>query len=179
MEAGWKHRIMRTSIFSAAFCGDADMLEKIMLVATRKSIDMLDSSGYTALHYAAMKGHNVCIVMLLDAGADPNATDRDMRTPIYYAAKSRNVRALEMFDANGGTLNDEEIDMIKTEREPSKPGVASASTGMSENMLNLKERGEKLNDLGEKTANLQNDAATYKDLVHQLNRKVRQESKWF
>ncbi|KAL2842393.1 hypothetical protein BJY01DRAFT_200814 [Aspergillus pseudoustus] len=52
------------------------------------SLNALDVCGRTALHIAVSKGHVDIAEMLLSLGADPNITDKDMRSPLHLAAAS-------------------------------------------------------------------------------------------
>lgn len=44
---------------------------------------------------------SVCIRLLLDGGADPNATDEDRDTPLHYACSSGNMEIISMLLAKG------------------------------------------------------------------------------
>lgn len=48
-------------------------------------VDIRHSGGYTALHFAAKKGLVGMVKLLLRYGADVNATERDMKTPLHIA----------------------------------------------------------------------------------------------
>ena len=52
-----------------------------------KMIDRLDEEGRTALHYACRSRRIENVKILLDIGADPNATDHKGRTPLDACAK--------------------------------------------------------------------------------------------
>ncbi|KAK8722586.1 hypothetical protein OTU49_012290, partial [Cherax quadricarinatus] len=43
----------------------------------------LRTGGRTVLHIAAAAGHDDCVKMLLDAGADVNCQDNNGRTPLH------------------------------------------------------------------------------------------------
>ncbi|XP_047100874.1 protein phosphatase 1 regulatory subunit 12C-like [Schistocerca piceifrons] len=45
-----------------------------------------DGDGFTALHYAARRGHAAVVRLLLSAASDPNARDRWGQTPLHLAA---------------------------------------------------------------------------------------------
>jgi len=47
-------------------------------------VDIPDQQGFRASHYATVLGNNMCLAALLDAGANPNALDPNMRTPVSY-----------------------------------------------------------------------------------------------
>ena len=44
-----------------------------------------DKDGFTALHVATQRGHAEIVSLLLNAGADPNATDRYGNGPLWTA----------------------------------------------------------------------------------------------
>ena len=57
--------------------------------------DAESDSGLTPLHCAALGNSLSCAQLLLDAGADRNATDRDDRTPCDHAPEAaEKLRAL-------------------------------------------------------------------------------------
>jgi ankyrin repeat protein len=43
------------------------------------------ADGRTALHHAAMNGHDACVQMLIASGANPNVVDYDGMTPLHMA----------------------------------------------------------------------------------------------
>lgn len=175
---GLRHVTIRTTIYSAVCCNDISMLEKIILGLPKNEIDVPDHAGYRASHYAAIKGYNLCLVRLLDAGANPNALDVHMKTPIDYASERKNVRALEMLEANGGILNDVDKEIIESKRRivaPSSPPNACPDTSVSETLNQFNERGERLHDVKNKTANLQSAALEYKQMARQMKDKAKAE----
>ncbi|XP_019184559.1 PREDICTED: uncharacterized protein LOC109179505 [Ipomoea nil] len=44
-----------------------------------------DNNGRTALHIAAVKGYENCVLLLLDCGADPNSRDSEGSVPLWEA----------------------------------------------------------------------------------------------
>lgn len=69
-------------IWSAALYNDAERVRQLLTYG--RDVDAEDSSGYTALHYAARAGHFDICRMLLNAGANVNATTRaGQATPLH------------------------------------------------------------------------------------------------
>ncbi|XP_054708821.1 ankyrin repeat domain-containing protein 39-like [Uloborus diversus] len=75
-------------IWGAAMDGDVEKVQEML----RKSIDpsMRDSSGYTALHYAARHGKQRVCEVLLKSNANPNAQTPGGATPLHRAAFAGN-----------------------------------------------------------------------------------------
>ncbi|XP_028401651.1 ankyrin repeat domain-containing protein 39-like [Dendronephthya gigantea] len=96
-------------IWSAALNGEVDQVQKYL---DRKcSADILDSAGYTALHYAARNGHlNVCKI-LLDYGANPNSLTRAGKaSPLHRAAYSGHSNIVKTLIEHGGKLDLADVD---------------------------------------------------------------------
>ncbi|XP_069705573.1 serine/threonine-protein phosphatase 6 regulatory ankyrin repeat subunit C-like [Periplaneta americana] len=59
--------------------------------------DSRDGKGRTTLHVAAERNAPATVTrLLLGAGADPDATDVDLNTPLHVAAEKGNLRTLEI-----------------------------------------------------------------------------------
>jgi ankyrin repeat protein len=56
------------------------------LVAHGANVNMRTSAGWTALTYAAWRGHPEIVKLLLARGADPRVIDRDHWTVLEYAS---------------------------------------------------------------------------------------------
>eukprot|EP00112_Aurelia_sp_Birch-Aquarium-sp1_P015987 Seg3585.3 transcript_id=Seg3585.3/GoldUCD/mRNA.D3Y31 product="Transient receptor potential cation channel subfamily A member 1-like" protein_id=Seg3585.3/GoldUCD/D3Y31 len=66
---------------------DPKQVEKIL----KYKLDKKDRNDYTAMHYAVRYGHGQIVQVLIDAGADVNASGDDGTQPIHLA--SRHMRA--------------------------------------------------------------------------------------
>lgn len=73
-DIGWQHLIMRTSIHSAAWIGDDEMLDIILesYDGDTSLVDLPDADGFSAIHYAILQKNLACLTLLLEAGCDPN-----------------------------------------------------------------------------------------------------------
>ena len=75
--------------------------------------DYLRSFGYfldhkrggTALHFAAMNGHSNVVKLLLEAGADKDAVDRDWMTPLHWAARIGDLESVKLLLEAGANKN--------------------------------------------------------------------------
>ncbi len=56
------------------------------LLSSGADVNQVDDEGFTALIWATCKGHLKIVRLLLDAGADPNATSRKQRVTAYMYA---------------------------------------------------------------------------------------------
>ena len=72
-----------------------------------KKFDRLgvDRLGRIPLHYAANEGRQHDAKLLLENGADPNATDDDARTPLHFAAQSGMLEMVTLLLSHGAEVN--------------------------------------------------------------------------
>jgi len=90
---GWEHNALRGNLFSAVYTSDLeDTIDQIQLLpSTGKGIDDVDDSGMTALHWAALGGYCVNVEALLDAGANIDALNNGLNSPLLLAAIAGNA----------------------------------------------------------------------------------------
>nr|GMD40259.1 ankyrin-1 isoform X1 [Ipomoea batatas] len=82
-----------TPLLSAVAAGSLQCLELLIKAGAKVNIT---AGGATALHIAADNGSPEIIKTLLQAGADPNASDEDGMKPIQVAAARGNRAAVEL-----------------------------------------------------------------------------------
>jgi len=82
-------------LWGAAMENDTNKLTKLLNSGHDPNIK--DTSGYTALHYAARAGHNNILKILLSHGADPNSqTTSGLATPLHRAGYMGQLQAIEI-----------------------------------------------------------------------------------
>ncbi|XP_038701134.1 potassium channel AKT1-like [Tripterygium wilfordii] len=68
-----------------------------------------DNNGRTALHIAASKGSENCVLLLLDYGADTNSKDSDGNVPLWEAMLGDHEPVIKLLKDNGGDINCGEV----------------------------------------------------------------------
>ncbi len=81
-------------LFAAAAKGDAAAARA--LIAGRAKPDERDAYGRTPLHVAAYGGHRNAMRVLVEAGADPNALERDRYDIVTIAAVANDLPTLKL-----------------------------------------------------------------------------------
>ncbi|OMO95963.1 hypothetical protein COLO4_15586 [Corchorus olitorius] len=64
-----------------------------------------DNNGRTALHIAASKGSENCVLLLLDYGADPNCKDSEGNIPIWEAILAGHDKLARLLKDNGASIS--------------------------------------------------------------------------
>ncbi len=80
------------TIFVAAQAGDRAMVDQL-LTADPDALSARDATRQTPLHYAVLARDAAICRLLLERGADVNATDKDGNTPLHVAARSLRTEA--------------------------------------------------------------------------------------
>lgn len=89
-------------------------LEKVksLLAADPGMVHARDSDGSTPLHCATWKGHREIVALLLDAGADVNAQNKNEHwgtTPLHAAAHANQAAIAQMLIDHGADLNAQDL----------------------------------------------------------------------
>lgn len=97
-----------TELLEAARNGNLSIVEKILNQKSKRSgplaslrrgpgANVQDSSGYSALHHAALNGHNDIIRLLLSHDASPNLPDARGSSPLHLAAWAGHQDIVKLF----------------------------------------------------------------------------------
>lgn len=90
-------------IWQATLDNDLSRVKK--LLNNGCDINSTDSSGYTALHYAARNNHIDIVRFLISNGACVNCTTRaGGETPLHRAAYMGNLEIIQLLVSNGGSV---------------------------------------------------------------------------
>lgn len=79
--------LLAMTIFEAAQRGSFHAIQ-YLLDNKKASVNDVDAQGATALHYAALGNHDVCVKYLIDRGAVVDKPAGDLQaTPLHWAAR--------------------------------------------------------------------------------------------
>ena len=91
-------------IFEAAKLGDGQRVSECLSAGAK--VDQPDTTGATALHWAAFGGHDHIIRQLLNAKADVNAAEAGSgMTPLHGAARWNRLTSARLLLANGAKVD--------------------------------------------------------------------------
>ncbi|XP_023388639.1 ankyrin repeat and SOCS box protein 3 isoform X2 [Pteropus medius] len=93
-------------IHEAAYHNSIECLR--MLIRTDSSENYIKTKtfeGFCALHLAASQGHWKVVQILLEAGADPNATTLEETTPLFLAVENGQIDVLRLLLRHGANVN--------------------------------------------------------------------------
>ncbi|OAP58288.1 hypothetical protein AYL99_07378 [Fonsecaea erecta] len=83
----------------------AQLAKELQNEQYRKQIHSSDATKRTPLHWAATRGDEEAVRLLLDAGADVNCRDESNNTPLTFAASTGLVPLLEMLILHGADVH--------------------------------------------------------------------------
>ena len=64
-------------------------LDKVLAFTAKSAIDAVDNTGRTTLSWAAQRGDNDAVRLLLQRGADANRPDFSQRTPLHWSVSAQ------------------------------------------------------------------------------------------
>ncbi|XP_066922472.1 ankyrin repeat domain-containing protein 39-like [Clytia hemisphaerica] len=96
-------------IWQAAIDNDINKIKRQYLNGT--DINSVDSSGYTALHYASRNGHNEIVNLLIGYGACVNCvTKAGKDTPLHRAVYVGNLDIVRLLISAGASIRQQNVD---------------------------------------------------------------------
>ncbi|XP_062862804.1 ankyrin repeat and SOCS box protein 2b [Trichomycterus rosablanca] len=93
-----------TALHEAAQCGQAACV-KALLKVKPTLVDKRTLQEQTALLIAVDGKHLQCVKSLLEAGADPDISNKNKETPLYKACENESIDIVKAILAFGGTVN--------------------------------------------------------------------------
>ncbi len=85
---------------------DESMLFRVCLTGQRSPLNQkTEGTGWTALHFAAMNNHPLCVSILLDAGADLKSQDINLNTPLHLALIHKAFQAVGILRVHGAPVD--------------------------------------------------------------------------
>lgn len=193
---GWQHQIIRASIFSLVVCNDLTGLRGELSKLGSSPVSYIDDQdeyyGYTALHYAVVLCDMGCAKLLIKHGANVNLLDDNEKSPLDHATQNENKDMIQLLEHHGAKTKASEIlfkraieEQEQLKRKPTTGGKkmmakAKAATGaLSDAMSAIKERGEKIDRLDNKTSQLQTGASDYAKMAKQMKEKNKKKATFF
>lgn len=133
-----------TTIFEAAKSGDLARIQAL-LKNNPDLVSSKDDNDETALHWAAMNGHDRVAELLLAKGAEVDATDNEGMTPLHWAAFYGRLDVVKLLLANKAAVNVRSGDMSPSGLETKTPLLLAAESGHNDIMELLLSHGADIN----------------------------------
>ncbi|CAG8523525.1 6469_t:CDS:2 [Ambispora gerdemannii] len=90
------------SIHQACLQGDYSKVKALITKKGASVVNERDAAGYTPLHYGARNGHEEICRLLLEKGANPNATTPELlSTPLCRAAVGNHIKVVTLLLRHG------------------------------------------------------------------------------
>ncbi|XP_077096308.1 ankyrin repeat and SOCS box protein 2b [Siphateles boraxobius] len=93
-----------TALHEAAHCGQT-LCVRVLLKARGVCVDKRTLQEQTALMIAVHGRHLDCVRILLEAGADPDISNKNKETPLYKACEQECVGMVELLLSRGASVN--------------------------------------------------------------------------
>lgn len=90
---------------AAAANGDEEAIRRALEKYSGRILNAQDNNGEIALTQAAWAGHFMIVALLLDKGADPQATESDGTTALMWAAWGGNLTIVTLLLRKGALLD--------------------------------------------------------------------------
>ena len=121
------------SLHQAVCLNNPDLLKR--LLAQGVSINAQDIRGMTALHIAAIEGHEAIVDFLLLCGADPYLKDFQGQTAMIYAVKKGHANVVQLLAAckpmeniHSGVSKNDAVSSNSTRQQKLNPPAAVSNT---------------------------------------------------
>lgn len=102
-------KLLKFYVYIIAQSNDLDRVK--LLLSKDTSVDIEDTAGYTALHYAARNGHETICKELLSYGANVDAATRSGKaTPLHRATTQKHVHIVELLLKANADVNKQDSD---------------------------------------------------------------------
>ncbi|XP_022936563.1 potassium channel AKT1-like [Cucurbita moschata] len=99
---------MPLNLYFAASSGDDLLLHQLLKRGSNPN-EVDEGSGKTALHIAAAKGNEHCVVLLLEYGADPNRRDFEGSLPLWQAIQGNHEPIVKLLIDNGADISSGDV----------------------------------------------------------------------
>jgi hypothetical protein len=199
---GWQYKLIRRPGFTTAVTGDMKLMG-----SPGQYLNQLDEyNESTPLHYALRQSPcNAQVVeALLRLGSDPNISDGEDRSAMYFAQRDdmTDVEAIlkeyggkpsrlaelelrgelfggvEQASRNNEKRREREQAYMERKAADAAEKAESAQSAMSKAMSTLVERGQKIERMDDKARELNNEAKVFGDLAKQLKGDMKNK-KWY